>query len=135
MKYLLTLFSGFIFCSAIFPNQDDELVKSIERGKGIYVENCITCHMGAGEGVPGTFPPLAKADYLIKTPEKAIHAVKFGLKGKIQVNGIDFNNVMPNPNLGNDEIADVMNYIQNSWGNSSDKKMVTEKMVEEVKEK
>jgi mono/diheme cytochrome c family protein len=134
MKLLFTVLSGFVFCSAVFPDQDDELVKSIGRGKMIYSENCITCHMGAGEGIPGTFPPLAKADYLMKTPEKAMHAIKFGLQGKIKVNGVEFDNAMPNPGLGNDEIADVMNYIQNSWGNSSDKKMVTEKMIEEIKE-
>ena len=91
--------------------------------------------MGTGEGVPASFPPLAKSDYLIKTPEKAIYAVKFGLVGKIKVNGVDYDNMMPAPGLDNDEIADVMNYIQNSWGNSSDKKIVTEKMVEAVKEK
>ena len=135
MKLLLALFSTLILCSAIYPNQDDELAKSIERGKGIYMENCVTCHMGNGEGIPQTFPPLAKADYLVKTPEKAIHAIKFGLQGKIKVNGLDFDNSMPNPGLNNDEIADVMNYIQNSWGNSSEKKIVTEKVVEEVKEK
>lgn len=100
----------------------------------IYSENCITCHMGTGEGVPATFPPLAKADYLIKTPEKAIYAIKFGLAGKIKVNGIDYDNMMPAPGLDDSEVADVMNYIQNSWGNSSEKKMVTEKMVKEVKE-
>ena len=135
MKTLITLFALIIFCSAIFPGQDDELAKSIGRGKEIYKENCITCHMGAGEGIPTTFPPLAKADYLIKTPGKAIHAIKFGLQGKIKVNDAEFDNMMPNPGLGNDEIADVMNYIQNSWGNSSEKKMVTEKMVEDIKEK
>ena len=134
MKSLITLLSLAIFCSAVFPDQDEVLAKSIERGKGIYTENCITCHMGKGEGIPQTFPPLAKADYLMKTPEKAIHAIKFGLQGKIKVNGLDFENAMPMPGLGNDEIADVMNYIQNSWGNSSEKKIITEKMVEAIKE-
>ena len=135
MKSIIMLLSGAMFCSAVFPRQDDELEKSIARGKGIYAENCITCHMGAGEGVPETFPPLAKADYLTKTPEKAIHAIKFGLQGKIIVNGVAFDNQMPSPGLDNDEIADVMNYISNSWGNSSEKKIVTEKMVEAIKEK
>ena len=71
---------------------------------------------------------------LIKTPEKAIYAVKFGMAGKIKVNGIDYDNMMPNPGLDDNEVADVMNYIQNSWGNNSEKKIVTEKMVKEVKE-
>ncbi|GLU55903.1 c-type cytochrome [Dyadobacter frigoris] len=133
MKSLVILLSGIIFCSAIFPKQDDDLEKSIARGKGIYAENCMTCHMGGGEGVPQTFPPLAKADYLTQSPEKAIHAIKFGLQGKIKVNDLEFDNQMPSPGLDNEEIADVMNYIQNSWGNSSEKKIVTDKMVEAVK--
>jgi mono/diheme cytochrome c family protein len=134
MKSILTLLLGIIFCAAIYPIQDDELAKSIERGKTIYTENCITCHMGKGEGVTQTFPPLAESDYLIKTPEKAIYAVKFGLQGKIKVNGADYDNAMPNPGLADDEVADVMNYIQNSWGNSSEKKIVTAKMVADTKE-
>jgi mono/diheme cytochrome c family protein len=134
MKTSLTVLCLFILCSAMFPKQHDTLAKSIERGKTIYAENCITCHMGKGEGIPQTFPPLAKADYLMKTPEKAIHAIKFGLTGKIKVNGAEFDNAMPSPGLDNEEIADVMNYIQNSWGNSSEKKIITAKMVEEVKE-
>jgi mono/diheme cytochrome c family protein len=135
MKFLLFSLSAIILCSAALPNQDEALAKSIERGKTVYTETCITCHMGAGEGVPGIFPPLAKADYLVKTPEKAIEAVKFGLQGKIVVNGVSYEGMMPNPGLDNEEIADVMNYIQNSWGNTSNKKMITAKMVEEVKQK
>jgi len=122
MKLVIALLSGVIGYATLFLNQDTELAKSIARGKDIYTENCITCHMGNGAGVPNTFPPLAKADYLIKNPEKAIHAIKFGLQGKITVNGILYDNMMPSPGLGNDEIADVMNYIQNSWGNTSGKK-------------
>ncbi|NIJ51771.1 c-type cytochrome [Dyadobacter arcticus] len=134
MKSVIAILTTFLFCSAILPHQDDELAKSIQRGKMIYSENCITCHMGTGEGVTATFPPLAKADYL-QSHENAIKAVKFGLIGKIKVNGVDYDNMMPNPGLANDEIADVLNYIMNSWGNSSDKKIVTPEMVEETKEK
>ena len=134
MKKIFAFIPAIIFCSAIFP-QDDELAKSIERGKMVYSENCISCHMGTGEGVTATFPPLAKSDYLMKTPEAAINAIKFGLIGKIKVNGVDYDNMMPNPGLGNDEIADVTNYIMNTWGNSSEKKMITEKMVDDIKEK
>lgn len=135
MKLLVIFCSGIFFCSATLPHQDDALTKSMERGKLIYAENCVTCHMGAGEGVAGAFPPLAKADYLVKTPEKAIAAIKFGLSEKITVNGVGYEGMMPNPGLDNEEIADVMNYIQNSWGNTSNKKLVTAKMVEEVKPK
>lgn len=133
MKVAAFLFCGFTFVLTYFADQESELSKSISRGKEIYKENCITCHLGNGEGVKGTFPPLAKADYLLKTPDKAIASVKFGLKGKIVVNGIAYQNMMPAPGLENDEIADVMNYILNSWGNKSGKPMITTKMVAEIK--
>jgi mono/diheme cytochrome c family protein len=134
MKLAIVSISVFTFTSAFFLNENDELAKSITRGKLIYNENCVTCHMGNGEGAPPAFPPLAKSDFLIKTPDKAIHAVKFGLTGKIQVNGKEYNSMMPPPGLDNDEIADVMNYIQNSWGNTSDGKMLTKEMVDKIEE-
>ncbi|HMI05230.1 MAG TPA: cytochrome c [Pedobacter sp.] len=134
MKILSILFCGAIFGLSHLSNQDDKLGKSIQRGKVIYAETCISCHMGDGRGVSGSFPPLAKSDFLVKTPERAISAIKFGLQGKIQVNGTEYNNVMPNPGLANDEIADVMNYIRNLWGNTSNKKMITEEMVDALKE-
>ncbi len=133
MKLFPLLFCGITFSVAYFANQNDELTKSMARGKEIYNETCIACHLGKGEGLKGTFPPLAKADYLMKTPNKAIASIKFGLKGKILVNGVVYDGMMPSPNLGNDEIADVMNYILNSWGNVAKQPMITEKMVEAVK--
>ena len=133
MKMFPLLLCGITFTLTYFSNQSSELSKSMARGKEIYVETCIACHMGKGEGLKGTFPPLAKADYLLKSPEKAIASIKFGLKGKIVVNGVVYDGMMPSPNLANDEIADVMNYILNSWGNTTKQPMVTEKMVEAVK--
>lgn len=124
-------FMGWI---ALPGSQEDDLARSIARGKVIYNENCITCHLGKGEGVPGINPPLAKADYLMKdSTGMVIKALKFGLSGKIKVNGVTYDNAMPQPGLDHDEIADVINYIRNSWGNSSQNKMVTSKMVEAVK--
>jgi len=113
--------------------QDTTLQNSIERGKTVYEDFCMQCHMATGEGIPGAFPPLAKADYLLENRTKAIHAVKFGLKGPITVNGTDYNSVMAPLGLYDDEVADVMNYILNSWGNTSDK-LVTEEEVAAVEE-
>ncbi|RZK48229.1 MAG: cytochrome c [Pedobacter sp.] len=111
----------------------DELKASIARGKLIYNETCVACHLGNGEGVKGTFPPLAKADYLLKFPDKAISAVKFGLKEKIVVNGVTYTMAMANPGLDNEEIADVMNYVFHSWGNKSPIGIITPKKVESIK--
>jgi len=134
MKITAIITCGAIYTMTFLSNPQDELNKSIARGKELYKESCITCHLANGEGVKGTFPPLAKADFLSKYPEKSIHAVKFGMRGAIKVNGVDYNNAMPPAGFADDEIADVMNYIRNSFGNKNTQ-LVTEKMVSAVKEK
>ncbi|WP_084299475.1 c-type cytochrome [Dyadobacter tibetensis] len=134
IKLIATLGISAIIAMETGQVQNDDLAKSIERGKMVYSENCISCHMGTGEGVIGTFPPLAKADYLTKNHENAIRAIKFGLMGKVTVNGVEYDNMMPNPGLDDEEIADVMNYILNTWENKSEKPMITPKQVSLIKQ-
>lgn len=105
------------------------LQKSIERGKIVYNGFCVQCHLPNGKGSKGIFPPLDGADWLIEKREESIRAVKFGISGKIQVNGQTYNGAMPPMGLSNQEVADVMNYIMNSWSNTQEK-MVT---LEEIK--
>lgn len=107
----------------IASRQDDALVQSVERGKEVYEDFCITCHMAEGEGIPGTFPPLAKSDYLTKNRIGSIRSVKYGQQGEIVVNGVKYNGIMTPLYLEDDEVADVLNYVMNSWGNKE--KMVT----------
>lgn len=132
MKNLFSVFViasvGIVMVSA--GHQDNELSKSIARGKGIYEGLCVTCHMAEGTGIPSVFPPLAGSDYLMKHRKASIHAVKFGQEGEITVNGTTYNNVMAASGLSDSEIADVMNYILNSWGNKG--KIVTEEEVAKV---
>lgn len=112
--------------------EQDGKSASIERGKAVYTEYCVSCHLANGEGVQGVFPPLANSDYLNHKREESIRAVKFGQKGEITVNGVKYKGMMPSPRLETNEIADVMNYICNSWGNKT-KKMITEKEVLAIK--
>lgn len=100
-------------------------------GKEIYTDFCIQCHGANGKGDDKQFPPLDGSDWLTKKRKQSIHAVKFGQNGEIVVNKIKFNNTMPTMGLSNKEVADVMNYIMNSWSNKQ-KKKVTEKEVEEI---
>jgi len=111
--------------------QDPSLKESMQRGSEIYADFCVTCHLEKGEGVMGTFPPLANADYLIENREASIRGIKYGQQMEIVVNGVTYNSAMPNPGLEDEEIADVMNYILNSWGNSSDE-IVTVEEVEAI---
>lgn len=132
MKPTLLIPTLFVLLSAATIPADKELEKSIARGKEIYNDNCITCHMAKGEGVPEAFPPLAESDYFADSTELAIRAIKFGLQGPIKVNGEEYDNQMPETGLAPEEIADVMNYILNSWGNEAKEGMITKEMVEGV---
>lgn len=108
-----------------------DLKASMERGKETYNTVCMVCHMPNGKGVAGTFPPLAGSDYLVNNRTESIKSVKYGQQGEIVVNGVTYNGVMAPLGLSDKEVADVLNYVMNSWGNEQDK-MVTEKEVAAV---
>ncbi len=125
--FLIFLFFGIIFCGF-----QDDFSASQQRGKKIYTNNCATCHQADGKGIAGVFPPLAQSDYLLQNSARAIRQIKRGLQGKITVNGQIYNGVMPENPLKPQEIADVMNYINNAWGNKSN--LVTvQKVMESLK--
>ena len=70
--------------------------------------------------MPGVFPPLAKSDYLMADKDHSILGVTKGLSGPIKVNGVDYNGVMPPVMLNDEQIASVLTYVRNSWGNQGD---------------
>lgn len=122
MKLLILLyFTAIALLTFTFSQEQDTALKaSMERGKDIYNDFCVNCHMSNGEGVAGTFPPLANSDFLLQKREESIRGIKYGQQGYILVNGKAYDNIMPPMGLEDEEIADVMNYILNSWGNKSD---------------
>lgn len=126
MKVILVLFCICVISFGFV--QTDPLKESIERGAEVYGDFCVQCHKTDGTGMKGFFPPLADSDYLMNKRSESILAVKNGQKGEIEVNGIKYNGTMAPLGLEDEEVADVMNYILNSWGNKSEE-MVT---VEEV---
>lgn len=133
-KRYLTVLTGIVAAPLLtaIPLQNKELGKSMARGKELYEELCITCHLGNGKGTPGVTPPLAGADYILKNPKNAIYAQKYGLKTPIVVNGVKYTTPMPAPSgISDEEIADISNYILNSWGNKA--KMITAKEVQLLK--
>ena len=110
------------------------LEKSISDGKEVYQDFCAQCHLENGKGVSGTFPPLAKSDYLQNNIEASIRGIKYGQRGKITVNGIEYDGIMSMQGLDDEEVADVMNYILNSWGNKA-KEQISITQVTEVQKK
>lgn len=125
------LVMGLLAFSSCF-SQNKALQDSMERGRLVYEDFCVTCHLPHGEGVEDVYPPLAKSDYLQKNLHASIKGVKYGQKGEIMVNGKTYNGYMAPLGLEDDEIADVMNYITNSWGNKNEK-IISETEVSEIK--
>ena len=105
---------------------------SYMRGQMLYVDFCVRCHLPDGTGETGLIPPLANADFL-QDIQATVQSIKYGIHGPITVNGVIYNNTMAPMGLENDEIADVTNYILNSWGNTADV-IVTEAYVRGIKE-
>lgn len=110
--------------------QEKTKEESIVAGEEIYQDFCLQCHLTTGAGVSGVFPPLKDSDYLMNNIDKSIAGIKFGLKGEIVVNDENYDGVMAKQGLDDEEIADVMNYILNQWGNSYDAQITTQQVSE-----
>jgi mono/diheme cytochrome c family protein len=90
------------------------------EGAQLYKKYCSNCHSNNGKGIGKLYPPLAKADYLMEDIGRAACNIKNGLKGEIIVNGIDYNMEMPaTQGLSAIEIAEILTYVTNSWGNKN----------------
>jgi cytochrome c oxidase cbb3-type subunit 2 len=107
-----------------------DLASQMSAGKEVYTKigpgggGCVTCHQPTGMGIPVAFPPLAGSDWVKGDKERLIKISLYGLMGEIEVNGVKFNGAMPPPGippgaLNDQQIADVLTFVRNSWGNSA----------------
>lgn len=107
-------------------------------GKEVFVTNCAACHGEKGEGVEGAFPPLAKSDFLKKLSNskdrsELIKIPLTGKSGKLVVNGKEYDGEMPPfDSLSDKEIAEVLSYVSNAWGNKAAK--ITESEIKKVRD-
>lgn len=94
----------------------------IEKGRQGYMQSCFACHLPDGKGIPNVFPPLAGSDFLMADRDRAIRIVLKGLTGPVTVNGVTYNSAMPPQEsvLSEEQVADVMTFIYNTWGNKGD---------------
>ena len=118
------------------PKEEVKALSMEERmkfGKDKFMATCSACHQANGQGIEGAFPPLANSDYLNADVNRAIDIVLHGKTGEITVNGKKYNSVMTAQALTDEEVANVLTYVYNSWGNS--KKEVTPEMVQAVRNK
>jgi mono/diheme cytochrome c family protein len=92
---------------------------SIARGKSVYMEQCLSCHQADAGGVQGMNPSLIKAKFVLGDKATLVKIVLNGLTG-VEIDGDSYNGVMaPHTDLTDQQIADVLTYIRNSFGNKA----------------
>lgn len=90
------------------------------HGKILYNNFCVNCHGEQGQNLAELIPPLSNSDYLIKHKDKVACLIYYGYHGKMTVNGKEYNQEMPaNTNLNDIDIANLINYINNHFGNNN----------------
>ncbi|MFD2909710.1 c-type cytochrome [Flavobacterium ardleyense] len=140
----LTYFIAFLSLTAFFLSsftnkeskgyEDRAYFQDLTNGKLQYERHCLMCHKQNGEGVAKSFPPLAKSDYLNADSDRAIRIVLYGLYEPIVVNGKPYENYMiPHKDLSDKDIADILTYVYESWGNNKTK--ITVDMVKKQRTK
>lgn len=93
---------------------------SIKRGQTVFESTCVVCHQKNGNGVPRLYPPLAKSEFVAGDKSQLVQIVLKGLNKPIEVKGEQYNNVMPAfSQLTDQQIADVLTYVRNSFGNKA----------------
>jgi len=90
----------------------------VEMGRKLFSSICAACHQPTGQGRPNIFPPLAGSDFLNADKSRAIRIVISGRQGEVIVNGLKYNNNMPSFPLSDGDIANVLTFVYNSFGNS-----------------
>lgn len=94
------------------------MVAAIARGEKIYTQYCLACHQADGGGVPNMNPPLIKTSYITGDKVKLIKVVLNGFAQSVDIDGESYSNTMPSQSILKDqEIADVLTYVRNSFTN------------------
>lgn len=93
---------------------------TMAAGKAVYGKACITCHQPDAKGVPGLNPPLVKTKWVLGNKTALINIILKGLNTPIEIDDEYYANPMPaQSNLTDEQIADVLTYVRNSFGNKA----------------
>lgn len=138
MKKTLLFFSAIMLAGTLFAQSKKSatstVIASIERGKQIYQKSCLACHQADGSGVPNLNPPLIQTKWVLGDKNTLIQMILNGSQGQVEIDGDTFHNTMPaQPHLSDQQIADVLTYIRNSFGNKA--KAVTPTEVKSIRAK
>ena len=98
-------------------NDDPKYKLYFVEGQRLYLTHCSNCHQQDGKGLRKLYPPLAASDFMEKNVERVACAMKYGMRGEIEVNGTMYRQTMPGvAALTELEVAEISTYIYNSWG-------------------
>ncbi|MDN3547937.1 c-type cytochrome [Mucilaginibacter aquaedulcis] len=120
MRSLITIIIGLILIALTFSCQSDEQIefnRYYSAGTAIYQAHCENCHGEKGEGLQSLIPPLTDSTYLKNNRTLLTCYLKNGIKGSLTVHGRGFEGEMPASDLSPIEIAKVLTYVTNSFGN------------------
>ena len=93
---------------------------TMERGKKVYTQYCAACHQADGGGVPGLNPPVIKTPHVLGSKTKLIRIILKGMNTHEEIDGEVYSNTMaPHNHLTDQQIADVLTYVRNSFGNKA----------------
>jgi mono/diheme cytochrome c family protein len=123
-------FSALAFNETIHPDEAGEGgvpsgPNPLVLGKRLFTRYCAPCHQVTGQGMPSVFPPLVDTEWVLGSEQRLIRIVLHGLEGEIEVNGASFVGAMPafgpsSLNWSDEQIAAVLSYIRQGWGNAAD---------------
>ena len=109
------------------PNPIADFQNSMAQGAVVYKNVCLTCHQADGYGVPNLNPPLIKTTYVLGDKAKLAHIVLAGLQEPVEINGDEYRQHMPaQAYLTDQQVADVLTYVRNSFGNKASAVQVSE---------
>lgn len=142
MKYLTFLFAALLFiaCGGGTESGAEEEAATVEaaapkisaakmaQGGAVYKTYCVVCHMENGLGAAGLNPPLVDTKYVLGDKEALILIALNGFNGEeLIVKGETYNGIMtPHNFLSDAELANVLTYVRNSWGNEASEVSVEE---------
>ena len=84
----------------------------MEKGAGVYTANCAACHQAGGAGIPGVFPALVGGPIATGDAKAHIDIVVHGSKQNPAMGAYG-------PQLNDVDLAAVITFERNSWGNSA----------------
>jgi mono/diheme cytochrome c family protein len=111
---LLVILISIISCES---EADLDFKRYYSAGAEVYQTHCQNCHGVHGEGLSALIPPITDSIYLKNNRSALSCNIRFGLSGRITIHGKTFDDKMPAADLAPMEMAQVLTYVTNSFGN------------------